>query len=192
MSDTDKTIPLGSPPGPAPSAGGPGLRRVTVLASAAAALVAVLLGAIVAFQSSDNVLSPTEVAQRLAADASSSPDDHPSGDDLSPSPNGTSSMDPSAMPLPGGGVAGGTPSVIDTVAATITLTCDGAKVTSATWSIKPGYRLDDRTQTSEYLRLRIESDVHDDVVVQAVCPAQVTVSAQTDDHGDGNGGGGKG
>ena len=75
MSDPDKTIPESPDTGSNPT-GGPGLRRTTVVASvAAAAIVAVLLGAIVAFQSSDNVLSPDEVAQRLAADASSAPDD---------------------------------------------------------------------------------------------------------------------
>ena len=82
--------------------------------------------------------------------------------------------------------------MIDTVAATITLTCDGPGITHATWSIKPGYRLDERSQTSTRLRLWIESDVHDDVTLIATCPATVTVSAEPDDHGGGDGGGGKG
>jgi len=184
MSDPDKTTPQGS------------LRRVTLIASAAAAtIVAVLLGAIVAFQGSDNVLSPEQVAQRLAADASSNPssdaDDHPSGDDLSPSPAATPSAD--GTPLPGGGTAAGTPFVMDTVAATITLTCDGLRITAATWVIKPDYRLDDRAQTADYIRLKIESDVHDDVLVKAMCPQKISVTTEVDDHGGGSGGGkGKG
>lgn len=197
MSDSDNTIPQSQPsPAGGSNSSGPGLRRVTVLASVAgAAIVAVLLGAIVAVQSSDNVLSPQDVAQRLAADASASPGDRP-GDDLSPSaePSASASTGASAQPQPGGA-----PSVIDTVAATVALTCDGSRITKATWSIKPGYRLDERTQTSTRLRLWIESDVHEDVTLIAVCPAKVTVTAEPDDHGgddgddgDDHGGGGKG
>jgi hypothetical protein len=180
MSDPDKTAPQGS------------LRRVTLIASAAAAaIVAVLLGAIVAFQGSDNVLSPQDVAQRLAADSSSSPDDNPANDDRSPSPAAAPSTDPSAAALPGGGTAAGTPFVMDTVAATITLTCDGLRITAATWVIKPDYRLDDRSQTADYVLLKIESDVHDDVLVKAMCPQKISVTTEVDDHG-GSGGGGKG
>lgn len=183
MTDPDKTeheitVPISTPGG-----SGPGLRRVALLASAgAAAIVAMLLGAIVAFQSSDNVLSPSEVAQRLA-DASAAPDDSASPDDsAAPSAQASASSAPGSVT--------GTPAVLDTVAATITLSCDGTRLVQATWSIKPGYRLDERSQTSARLRLWIESDVHEDVTVIAVCPGSVQVTAEPDDHGGGDGGGG--
>lgn len=189
MSDPDKTVSQsptpGSPSTPAEPRSG-GLRRITLFASiATAAVVAMVLGAIVAFQSSDNVLTPQDVAQALAAEPSSSADDNP-GDDLSLSPSGSASAQP--------GAAAGTPTVIDTVAATITISCDGTRITNATWSIKPGYRLDERWQNETSVSLRIESDKHDDLLVKAVCPAKLTVTAEPDDHrgGSGSNGGGRG
>lgn len=164
MTDPDKTIPVTTGRSP--------VRRITVVASlAAAAVIAVLLGVIVAFQSTDNVLSPSDVEQRLAADSSSAA-----------APSAAPSSTESSVP------GRGTPSVLDTVAATITLTCDGDRIQHASWSIKPGYRLDERVQLASQLALKIESDQHDDVLVKAVCPAKVQVTAEPDDHG----GGGKG
>ena len=195
MTEPDKAQPLETGPalvsgrtGRGPATG----RRLAVVASlAAAAVIAVLLGVIVAFQSSSNVLSPSEVAQRLAADASTAPDDDSpsSDDDASPSPDDSTAPDGSATP---GASGGGAPSVLDTVAATVTVTCDGTRIAQASWSIKPDYRLDDRSQTATALNLKIESDVHDDVVLEVGCPATVQVIAQPDDHGGGNGGGGHG
>jgi hypothetical protein len=166
-------------------------RRLAVVASlAAAAVIAVLLGGVVAFQSSANVLSPSEVAQRLAAEAPASPGDSPSP---GAAPSAGASADPSseASPqTPSLAPGDGAPSIMDTIAATLTITCDGSRIAHATWSIKPSYRLSGHSQTATVLTLSIESDVHDDVTLKVTCPALVQTVAPPDDHGGGGDGGG--
>lgn len=142
-------------------------RRLNLtVAVVAATVIAVLVTVILTLRGNDSVLSPEQVAAQLAGSGSST------GPAASPAVRGQSTpadqQDPAVQ-------------LLDTVAATLAVTCDGTRIVRFGWTIKPGYRLDERdsTSTSEYLW--IESDIHDDVSLKVTCSSDPLVDVWVED-----------